>query len=166
MTPSAADRRGFTPRQPPRYQDLHVEARRSDKTFPMTTASELMLRERGAHLLGRHNYLRVDVRTLSHKVIVEIRDYGVYPVTVGRGCSPVGTSGCALNMPGSAASTACGGGPDGAPRPDHTSILSPLRILLNVQNPKVAARPAHHPLYRQHLVVPYTASSGFRAINA
>ena len=53
-----------------------VEARRSDKTFPMTSPE--LMRELGAYLLGRHNYLRVDVKNPQFKVIVEIRDYGAY----------------------------------------------------------------------------------------
>ena len=53
-----------------------VEARRSDKTYPMTSPE--LMRELGAYLLGKHNYLKVDVRNPQFKVIVEIRDYGAY----------------------------------------------------------------------------------------
>ena len=76
-----------------------VEARRSDKTFPMTSPE--LMRELGAYLLGRHNYLRVDVKNPQFKVIVEIRDYGAYihgPKIQGEGGLPVGTYGRALNM--------------------------------------------------------------------
>lgn len=76
-----------------------VEARRSDKTYPMTSPE--LMRELGAYLLGRHNYLKVDVRNPQFKVIVEIRDYGAYihgPKVPGEGGLPVGTSGRALNM--------------------------------------------------------------------
>ena len=76
-----------------------VEARRSDKTYPMTSPE--LMRELGAYLLGLHNYLRVDVKTPQFKVIVEIRDYGAYihgPKIPGEGGLPVGTSGRALNM--------------------------------------------------------------------
>ena len=76
-----------------------VEARRSDKTFPMTSPE--LMRELGAYLLGLHNYLRVDVKNPQFKVIVEIRDYGAYihgPKIPGEGGLPVGTSGRALNM--------------------------------------------------------------------
>ena len=76
-----------------------VEARRSDKTFPMTSPE--LMRELGAYLLGKHNYLRVDVKNPQFKVIVEIRDYGAYihgPKIQGEGGLPVGTSGRALNM--------------------------------------------------------------------
>ena len=76
-----------------------VEARRSDKTYPMTSPE--LMRELGAYLLGLHNYLRVDVKKPQFKVIVEIRDYGAYihgPKIPGEGGLPVGTSGRALNM--------------------------------------------------------------------
>ena len=56
---------------------------------------------RGAYLLDKHNYLRVDVRNPQFKVIVEIRDFGAYihgPKVPGEGGLPVGTSGRALNM--------------------------------------------------------------------
>ena len=75
-----------------------VEARRSDKTYPMTSPE--LMRELGAYLLGLHNYLRVDVKNPQFKVIVEIRDYGAYihgPKIPGEGGLPVGTSGRALN---------------------------------------------------------------------
>ena len=76
-----------------------VEARRADKTYPMTSPE--LMRELGAYLLGLHNYLRVDVKNPQFKVIVEIRDYGAYihgPKIPGEGGLPVGTSGRALNM--------------------------------------------------------------------
>ena len=76
-----------------------VEARRADKTYPMTSPE--LMRELGAYLLGKHNYLKVDVHNPQFKVIVEIRDYGAYihgPKIQGEGGLPVGTSGRALNM--------------------------------------------------------------------
>ena len=76
-----------------------VEARRSDKTYPMTSPE--LMRELGAYLLSKHNYLKVDVHNPDFKVIVEIRDYGAYihgPKVPGEGGLPVGTSGRALNM--------------------------------------------------------------------
>ena len=76
-----------------------VEARRADKSFPMTSPE--LMRELGAYLLGKHNYLKVDVHNPQFKVIVEIRDYGAYihgPKVPGEGGLPVGTSGRALNM--------------------------------------------------------------------
>ena len=53
-----------------------VEARRADKSFPMT--SPQLMRELGAFLLSRHPYLRVDVHQPDFKVIVEVRDRGAY----------------------------------------------------------------------------------------
>ena len=76
-----------------------VEARRSDKKFPMTSPE--LMRELGAYLLSNHHYLRVDVKNPQFKVIVEVRDYGAYihgPKVPGAGGLPVGTSGRALNM--------------------------------------------------------------------
>ena len=76
-----------------------VEARRADKTYPMTSPE--LMRELGAYLLGKHNYLKVDVHNPDFKVIVEVRDYGAYihgPKIPGEGGLPVGTSGRALNM--------------------------------------------------------------------
>ena len=68
-----------------------VEARRADKTYPMTSPE--LMRELGAYLLGKHNYLKVDVRNPQFKVIVEIRDYGAYihgPKIPGEGGSARG----------------------------------------------------------------------------
>ena len=48
-----------------------------------------------AYLLGKHNYLKVNVHNPDFKVIVEIRDYGAYihgPKVPGEGGLPVGTS--------------------------------------------------------------------------
>ena len=70
-----------------------VEARRADKTYPMTSPE--LMRELGAYLLGKHNYLKVDVHNPDFKVIVEIRDYGAYihgPKVPGEGGLPVGAS--------------------------------------------------------------------------
>ena len=49
-----------------------VEARRSDKTYPMTSPE--LMRELGAYLLGKHNYPKVDVHNPQIKVIFEMRD--------------------------------------------------------------------------------------------
>lgn len=76
-----------------------VEARRSDKNFPMKSPD--LMRELGAYLLGKHPHLRVDVHQPQFKVIVEIRDFGAYihgPKLPGAGGLPVGTSGRALNL--------------------------------------------------------------------
>ena len=80
-------------------RSFKVESKRADKTFPMTSPE--LMRELGAYLLGKHNYLKVDVHNPDFKVIVEIRDYGAYihgPKVPGEGGLPVGTSGRALNM--------------------------------------------------------------------
>ena len=80
-------------------KSFKVETKRADKSFPMTSPE--LMRELGAYLLGKHNYLKVDVHNPDFKVIVEVRDYGAYihgPKIPGEGGLPVGTSGRALNM--------------------------------------------------------------------
>ena len=89
----------YLPRRMAGVRTFKVEARRSDKSYPMTSPE--LMRELGAYLLGKHNYLKVDVHNPQFKVIVEIRDYGAYihgPKIPGEGGLPVGTSGRALNM--------------------------------------------------------------------
>ena len=117
-----------------------VEARRSDKSYPMTSPE--LMRELGAYLLGKHNYLKVDVHNPQFKVIVEIRDYGAYihgPKVPGEGGLPVGTSGRAL-----AASTARWQltAWQSAVWPWTTFILRPLRILRSAQNSKLRLWPS------------------------
>ncbi len=76
-----------------------VEAKRSDKTFPMKSPE--LCRELGAFLLSKHPYLRVDVRNPQLEIMVEIRDFGAYihgPKVPGAGGLPVGSSGRALNL--------------------------------------------------------------------
>ena len=76
-----------------------VEAKRSDKTFPMKSPE--LCAELGGYLLSKHPHLRVKVKDPQMTVMVEIRDYGAYihgPKTPGAGGLPVGTSGRALNM--------------------------------------------------------------------
>lgn len=76
-----------------------VEAKRSDKTFPMKSPE--LCRELGAFLLSKHPHLRVDVHNPQLEVMVEIRDFGAYihgPKVPGPGGLPVGTSGRALNL--------------------------------------------------------------------
>ncbi len=76
-----------------------VEAKRSDKRYPMTSPE--ISRELGAYLLGQHPHLRVDVHNPQLEVMVEIRDFGAYvhgPKLPGAGGMPVGTSGRALNL--------------------------------------------------------------------
>lgn len=76
-----------------------VEAKRSDKSFPMKSPE--LCRELGGFLLSRHPHLRVDVKRPDLTVMVEVRDYGAYihgPKAPGAGGLPVGTSGRAVNM--------------------------------------------------------------------
>ena len=76
-----------------------VEAKRSDKRYPMTSPE--ISRELGAYLLEKYPHLRVDVHHPEIEVMVEIRDFGAYihgPKLPGAGGLPVGTSGRALNM--------------------------------------------------------------------
>lgn len=71
-----------------------VEAKRSDKSFPLTSPE--ISREVGAALLKRFNHLRVDVHNPDLIVTVEIRDFAAYirgAQIKGAGGLPVGTSG-------------------------------------------------------------------------
>lgn len=71
-----------------------VDARRSDKTFPLT--SPQISAEVGGYLLGRYPHLRVDVHNPQVLVMVEIRDFGAYIHAAqqpGAGGMPVGTGG-------------------------------------------------------------------------
>lgn len=113
-----------------------VEARRSDKTFPMTSPE--LMRELGAYLLGRHNYLRVDVKNPQFKVIVEI----AITVRISTARKYRARAVCLSELPAApsiccpAASTALWRhtGWQSAASASTTSILRPLRILLNAQN--------------------------------
>ena len=76
-----------------------VEAKRSDKRFPMK--SPAISRELGGYLLSRFPHLKVDVHHPDLTVMVEVRDFAAYvhgDKTPGAGGLPVGTSGRALNM--------------------------------------------------------------------
>ena len=71
-----------------------VEARRSDKTFPLT--SPQICEEVGGYLLERYPHLSVDVHHPELVVWVEIRDFGAYihgAQLPGAGGMPVGTGG-------------------------------------------------------------------------
>lgn len=71
-----------------------VEAKRSDKSFPLT--SPQICAEVGGHLLGCFPNLTVDVRNPEVLVMVEIRDFGAYIHAAqlpGAGGMPVGTGG-------------------------------------------------------------------------
>lgn len=74
-----------------------VEAKRSDKTFPMD--SPALCRELGGDLLEAYPHLTVDVHNPDITVMVEIRDFAAYihaGQLPGAGGMPVGTSGQAM----------------------------------------------------------------------
>lgn len=71
-----------------------VDARRSDKSFPLT--SPQIAAEVGGCLLAAYPHLRVDVHEPQAKIMVEIRDFGAYIHAAqqpGAGGMPVGTGG-------------------------------------------------------------------------
>ena len=71
-----------------------VEARRSDKAFPMKSPD--ICREMGAHLLDLYPHLTVDLHDPDLTVTVEVRDFGAYvhaDQLPGAGGIPVGVSG-------------------------------------------------------------------------
>lgn len=71
-----------------------VEARRSDKTFPLTSPE--ICRDVGEALLDKFPHLSVDVHRPELVIWVEIRDFGAYIHGVqlpGAGGMPVGTGG-------------------------------------------------------------------------
>ena len=71
-----------------------VEAKRSDKKFPLTSPE--ISREVGGLLLQHFPHLTVDVHNPEVKVVVEIRDFGAYihaGAQKGAGGIPVGTGG-------------------------------------------------------------------------
>ena len=83
----------------PDARTFKVNARRSDKKFPLTSPE--LQQELGAELLRAYPHLRVDVRHPEVEVMVEIRDFGAYihaNQLPGAGGLPVGTSGSALVM--------------------------------------------------------------------
>jgi thiamine biosynthesis protein ThiI len=78
-------------------KSFKVEAKRSDKTFPMKTPD--IQRELGGAILTAYPHLKVDVHNPEVTVLLEIRDKGAYlnPERVtGAGGIPVGSSGAAL----------------------------------------------------------------------
>ncbi len=77
-----------------RAKTFKVEAKRSDKRFPLT--SPQLCAEVGAHLLEKYPHLTVDVHSPEVTVWVEIRDFAAYihgPQLPGAGGMPVGTGG-------------------------------------------------------------------------
>lgn len=74
-----------------------VEAKRSDKSFPMNSPE--ICRELGAHLLEHFPHLAVDVHNPDVTVVVEVRDFAAYVHSSqlpGAGGIPVGSGGRAL----------------------------------------------------------------------
>lgn len=74
-----------------------VEAKRSDKNFPMKSPE--ICRELGGYLLSKFHHLKVDVHNPQVTVHVEIRDFGAYIHTdqlAGAGGIPVGSGGRAM----------------------------------------------------------------------
>lgn len=81
----------------PYVSSFKVEAKRSDKLFPMKSPD--ICRELGGYLLERFKNLKVDVHNPEITVTVEIRDFGAYvryDDIKGAGGIPVGTSGKAM----------------------------------------------------------------------
>lgn len=75
-------------------ETFKVDARRSDKSFPLT--SPQIAAEVGGCLLAAYPHLRVDVHEPQAKIMVEIRDFGAYIHAAqqpGAGGMPVGTGG-------------------------------------------------------------------------
>lgn len=71
-----------------------VTAKRSDKTFPLTSPQICM--EAGAYILEKHPHLSVDVHDPDFTVAIEVRDHNAYihgPQLEGAGGIPVGTGG-------------------------------------------------------------------------
>ncbi|MDD3430278.1 MAG: tRNA 4-thiouridine(8) synthase ThiI, partial [Oscillospiraceae bacterium] len=79
-----------------------VEARRSDKKFPMNSME--IACEAGGYILSKYPHLKVDVHTPQLTVYVEVRDFGAYVHADKQqavGGLPVGTSGkCAFMLSG------------------------------------------------------------------
>lgn len=78
-------------------KSFKVEAKRSDKTFPLDSMG--LSREVGGYILERCHKIKVDVHNPDVIVKVEIREFGAYlsaGVFKGAGGMPVGTSGRGL----------------------------------------------------------------------
>ena len=74
-----------------------VDARRSDKRFPMTTPE--IMETLGGDILEKYPHLRVDVHHPELTCMVEVRDHAAYvhgDQLPGAGCMPVGSAGEAL----------------------------------------------------------------------
>ncbi len=81
----------------PFVHTFKVEAKRADKTFPMTSPE--LCAQLGGVLLSRYHNLKVNVQNPDVIVTVEIRDFGAYihaKKHEGAGGMPIGSSGKAL----------------------------------------------------------------------
>ncbi len=77
-----------------RVSSFKVEAKRSDKSFPLK--SPAICEQVGGYLLDRFPHLHVDVHQPELTVMVEVRDFGAYvhgQALRGAGGIPVGTGG-------------------------------------------------------------------------
>jgi len=75
-------------------RSFKVEAKRSDKRFPMNSPE--ICRELGGAILQAYPHLRVDVQNPEVTVVVEVRDFGAYihrSQLPGAGGIPVGSGG-------------------------------------------------------------------------
>ena len=83
----------------PLVSTFKVEAKRSDKTFPLKTPQ--ICEEIGGLLLERFDNLSVDLHDPEYRVVVEVRDFGAYVHGVAHkaaGGMPVGSSGMGMLM--------------------------------------------------------------------
>jgi thiamine biosynthesis protein ThiI len=97
-----------------------VAAKRSDKSFPMTSPD--ICRELGGWLLQRFPHLRVDVENPDLLVVVEVRDFAAYVhggQLPGAGGIPVGSSGRAMLLLSGGIDSRC----TFIPRPTPASAL-------------------------------------------
>ena len=81
----------------PVTRTFKVDAKRSDKAFPMQSPD--IMRELGGDILAAYPHLKVDVHEPELTVTVEIRDFGAYihaPQLAGAGGLPVGSGGRAM----------------------------------------------------------------------
>lgn len=83
-------------RYPDRHFTFKMDAKRSDKKYPMTSP-EICI-EMGAYLLRRFPEMKVDVHTPSVRIMVEVRNrsYVYSEIIPGPGGMPVGTNGKAM----------------------------------------------------------------------
>ncbi len=81
----------------PNTRTFKVDAKRSDKAFPMKSPD--IMRELGGDILSAYPHLKVDVHHPELTVTVEIRDFGAYihaPQLPGAGGLPVSSGGRAM----------------------------------------------------------------------